>query len=84
MGPKMKQQNKCLTGDPIRVARYTSSWLSVRIHPASYYRRLDDFLESLNKTKGMYAILDTGPYVLIKFAEKDDLTAFHRQHHQYV
>jgi len=80
----MKQQGKCIVGDPIQVDSYTSNWMSVRIHPTSYYRRQDEILEGLKKSKGLYAELDMGQFVVIRFSEKEDMTAFHRRHHEYV
>jgi len=80
----MKQKGKCLTGDPIRVDAFTADWMSVRLHPATFYRRHDQFQAALDKTKGLYAELDLGQFVVIRFAEKDDVTAFHRQHHEYI
>lgn len=80
----MKQQGKCIVGDPVQVDNYTADWMSVRIHPTSYYRRQDEILEGLKKTKGLYAELDMGQFVVIRFSEKEDMTAFHRRHHEYV
>lgn len=80
----MKQNGKCITGDPIRVDSYTAGWMYVRMHPTSYYRRQDEIYKSLEKTKGLYAEIDLGQFVVIRFAEKDDVTAFHRKHHEYI
>lgn len=80
----MKQKGKCLTGDPIRVDNFTSDWMSVRLHPATFYRRMEQFQDSLEKTRGIYAELDLGQFVVIRFSEKDDVTAFHRKHHEYI
>lgn len=80
----MKQQGKCITGNPISVDSFTHDWMSVRMHPTSYYRRQEEILESLNKSKGLYAEIDQGQFVVIRFSEKDDVTAFHRRHHDYI
>jgi len=80
----MRQQGKCIIGDPIQVDSYTAGWMSVRMHPTSYYRRQDEIQASLNKTKGLYTEIDQGQFVVIRFSEKDDVTAFHRSHHQYI
>ena len=80
----MKQQGRCLTGDPIRVDSYTADWMTVRLHPITFYRRLEEFEEGFKKVKGLYAEIDMGQFVLIKFSEKDDVTAFHRRHHEYL
>lgn len=80
----MKQQGKCIVGDPIQVDNFTAGWMSVRIHPASYYRRQEEILEGLKSSKGLYAELDLGQFIVIRFSEKDDMTAFHRRHHEYV
>lgn len=80
----MKQQGRCLTGDPIRVDSYTADWMSVRLHPTTFYRRLAEFEEGFTKVKGLYAEIDMGQFILIKFSEKEDVTAFHRRHHEYL
>jgi hypothetical protein len=80
----MKQKGRCIVGDPIQVDNYTSDWVSVRLHPATFYRRHDEFQEGFKNVKGFYAELDLGQFVIIRFSEKDDMTAFHRMHHEYV
>lgn len=80
----MKQKGKCIVGDIIRVDRFTSDWLNVKLHPATYYRRIDQFQDGFEKMKGIYTELDLGQYVSIRFSEKDDLTEFHRMHHAYI
>ena len=80
----MKQQGKCITGNPIQFDSYTSGCMSVRMHPTSYYRRQEEISESLKKSKGLYAEIDQGQFVVIRFSEKDDVTAFHRKHHEYL
>ncbi len=80
----MKQNGKCLVGDPIQVDSYTSDWLSVRLHPTTFYRRLDDFRDGFAKVKGLYAELDMGQFVVIRFSEKEDVTMFHKLHHAYI
>lgn len=80
----MKQQGRCIVGDPIIIDSYTSEWESVRLHPATFYRRFDDFQKGLNSIKGLYAEIDMGQYVVIRFSEKADMTAFHKRHHEYV
>lgn len=80
----MKQQGRCIVGDPVRVDNYTAGWTSVRVRPATFYRRLDEFQEGFKHVKGLYAEIDQGEFVIVKFSEKEDLTAFHRRHHQYI
>jgi hypothetical protein len=80
----MKQLGKRLTGDPVRIERYTTDWLTVRMHPTTFYRRFDEFLEGFNSVKGLYTDIDCGQFILIRFSEKEDLTAFHRRHHAYL
>lgn len=80
----MKQKGKCLTGDPVRIDSYTSDWMSVKLHPTTFYRRQDEFYHGLDKSKGLYAEIDMGQYVVFRFSEKDDVTAFHRRHHEYI
>lgn len=80
----MKQQGQCITGDPIRVDSFTSDWMSVKLHPTTFYRRIDEFQKSFESVKGLYAEIDMGQFVVIRFSEKDDVTAFHRRHHEYL
>ena len=80
----MKQQGNSITGDPVRVDLYTADWPTVRLHPAVYYRRQEQFEKSLTKTKGLYAEIDMGKFVYIRFLEKDDLTNFRQIHNEYV
>jgi len=80
----MKQRGKCIIGDPIIVDSYTSDWATVRLHPAIFYRRQDEFQKGFKAMKGLYAEIDMGQFVIIRFSEKDDLTAFHRRHHEYI
>lgn len=80
----MKQQGKCIVGDPVRIDSYTAGWPSVRLHPTTFYRRQDEIQEGFNSVKGLYTEIDMGQYIVIKFSEKDDLTAFHRRHHTYL
>ena len=80
----MKQKGKCIVGDPVRVDSYTSDWISVRLHPAMFYRRFDEFQKGFKTIKGLYAEIDMGQFVVIRFSEKNDMTAFHKRHHEYV
>jgi hypothetical protein len=80
----MKLKGRCLVGDMVSVDSYTSDWMSVKLHPAVFYRRIEQFQNSFKSVKGMYAELDLGQYVVIRFSEKDDVTTFHRVHHEYV
>jgi hypothetical protein len=80
----MKQQGRCITGNPISVNAYTADWMTIRLHPTTFYRRYDEFQKSLDNVKGLYAELDLGQYVMLKFSDKCDVTEFHRKHHEYV
>lgn len=80
----MKQQGKCIIGDPVRVDSYTSDWSSVRLHPAVFYRRQAEFQKGFKTVKGLYAEIDMGQFVVIRFSEKNDMTAFHKRHQEYV
>jgi hypothetical protein len=80
----MKQQGKYIAGDPIRIDRYTSDWMSIRMHPTTYYRRQDEIIDGLKKTKSLYTEMDHGQYIVFRFLDKEDVTAFHRRHHQYI
>lgn len=80
----MKQFGSNITGDPVRLESYTSDWSTIRLHPAIFYRRQDEIDEGLEDIKGLYAQIDMGNYVMLRFSEKDDLTEFHRKHYQYL
>lgn len=80
----MKQLGKCIVGDPVRVDNYTSDWLSVKLHPATFYRRFDEFQEGFKHVNGFYTELDKGQFVVIRFSEKEDVTKFHQMHHKYI
>lgn len=80
----MKQQGKCIVGDPIAVDSYTSDWMAVRLHPTIFYRRFDEFQKGFKQVKGLYAELDLGQFISIRFSEKEDVTNFHRLHHEYL
>ena len=80
----MKQEGKCIVGDPVRLDNYTSNWMSIRLHPATFYRRIEEIQKGLKTAKGLYAEIDMGQFVVIRFSEKADLTAFHRRHHEYI
>jgi len=80
----MKQQGKCIVGDPISVDGYTADWMSIRVHPGTFYRRLEAIYKTLDSIKGVYAEIDMGQFVLLRFSDKDDVTKFHRDHHEYI
>lgn len=80
----MKQEGKCIVGDSVRLDNYTSDWLSVRIQPETFYRRISEIQTDLKTSKGLYAIIDMGQFVVIRFSDKVDLTAFYRRHREYV
>ena len=80
----MKQHGKCLVGDPVLLERYTTGWLSIKLHPTTFYRRHNEFQSGFEQVRGLYAEIDCGQYVLVRFSEKEDLTHFHRLHYQYL
>ncbi len=80
----MKQQGREITGNDIKVESYTSDWAQVRIHPLVFYRRYDEFAKGFKNIKGLYAELDLGQFISIRFSDKSDVTAFHRLHHEYI
>ncbi len=80
----MKQQGNCIVGDNNSVISFTQDWYTVRLHPTTFYRRLDRFHNGFDKVSGLYTLLDLGQYVLVRFSEHDDLTEFHRMHHEYI
>jgi hypothetical protein len=80
----MKQQGKCIVGNPISVDSFTSDWMTIRLHPGVFYRRQEAFHTTLDSIKGLYAEIDMGEFILLKFSDKDDVTKFHRNHHEYI
>ncbi len=80
----MKQKGREIIGDPIKVESYTNSWMSVRCHPGMFYRRYDLFAKGFQQVKGLYAELDLGQFVVVRFSEKNDVTEFYRLHHAYL
>jgi len=80
----MKQQGHKIVGDTVKIDSYTSEWPQVRLHPTVFYRRMDEFTKGFSSVKGLYAELDLGQFVSIRFSDKNDVTNFHRLHHEYV
>jgi hypothetical protein len=80
----MKINGKCLVGDSVSLDSYTADWMSVRVEPTVYYRRMDEFHKSLATSKGLYTYIDMGQHVVIRFSEKADVTAFYRKHNEYI
>ena len=80
----MKQKGREIVGDSNKVESYTNGWAQVRVHPIVFYRRYDTFAKGFKSVKGLYAELDLGQFVSIRFSEKADVTAFHRLHHEYL
>lgn len=80
----MKQNGNEIIGDVIKVDSYTAHWNQVRVHPMVYYRRYAEFSNSLKSMKGLFAELDMGQYISIRFNDKNDVTEFHRIHHEYI
>lgn len=80
----MKQKGKEIVGDAVKVESYTSDWAQVRLHPGVFYRRYEEFEKSFKKVKGLYAEIDQGQFVTIRFSDKSDVTMFHRNHHEYI
>ena len=80
----MKQHGFEITGDAVKVDSYTNGWAQVKLHPIVFYRRYDDFVESYSKLKGPYAEIEFNDFVVIRFSNKEDVTTFHRIHHEYI
>lgn len=81
---QMKIQDKRVVGDLIIIDDYTSEWFTVNLHPTIFYRRMNEIQNSYKNVKGLYSEEDMGQYIVIRFLEKDDLTAFRRYHHEYI
>jgi len=80
----MRQEGHEIVGNDIKVDSYTNKWLHVRVHPLVFYRRYDKFVEGFKQVKGLFAEIDQGQFISIRFSNKDDLTTFHRLHHEYI
>ena len=73
----MKQNGREIVGDNVKVDIYTSKWIYVRVHPSVFYRRYDQFVEGFKLVKGLFAEIDQGQFISIRFSDKNDLTTFH-------
>ena len=80
----MKQKGHEIVGNDVKIDRYTRNWTHVRVHPLVFYRRYDRFIEGFKSVKGLFAEIDQGQFISIRFSDKNDLTAFHRMHHEYL
>jgi hypothetical protein len=80
----MKQIGHFVTGNFSSVDDYTSDWFTVKLHPCTFYRRIEEINITLDNVTGLYTKLDTGNNVVVRFSEKEDLTEFHRIHHAYI
>lgn len=80
----MRQQGRRILGDLCALDDYTSKWISVRMHPATFYSRQHDIRKSLEDIEGHYVEIDMGQYVIFRFSENNDLTTFYRYHHEYI
>jgi len=80
----MKQLGHEIVGDIIKVDSYTSDWAQVRLNPGVFYRRYEQFIKGYNSVKGLYVELDMGQFISIRFSDKNDVTTFHRLHHEYI
>ena len=80
----MKQKGNCIVGEQRNVDDFTSDWMSIKMHPGTYYRRENEIQKTLDSVKGLYAELDMGQFIVLRFSEKDDVTRFHRDHHFYI
>ena len=80
----MKQVDKCVVGNFVSVDSYTSEWDSIKLNPGVFYRRYAEFSEGFKKIKGLYAELDMGESIVIRFSDRSDMTLFYRLHHEYV
>ena len=80
----MKVKGNEIVGNDISVDSYTSKWIHVRVHPLVFFRRYDKFIEGFKQVKGLFAEIDQGEFISIRFSDKSDLTTFHRLHHEYL
>ena len=80
----MKQLGCEIIGDAIKVDSYTSGWLQVKLHPIVFYRRYEEFVNSFEHLTGLYAEIEFNDFVVIRFSNKEDMTTFHRIHHEYI
>lgn len=80
----MKVVGNLVTGDFARLMNYTAGWHSVKMHPATFYRRRFELETTLSKIKGLWSEIDMGECVLIKFSNKEDVTEFYKKHHSHI
>jgi hypothetical protein len=83
-GYKMKTSGRCVVGDTVDLDRYTSDWLSLRIHPVTFYRLLDEIRTTLSTVVGLYTEIDDGDFVWIRFSDRNDLIEFRKVYHEYL
>ena len=80
----MKIKGKCLIGSEVNLDSYTSNWMSIKLHPQVYFRRIEEIQQSLETTNGLYTLIDMVQYIVIRFSDKADVTTFYRKHHEYI
>jgi len=72
----LKQVGHKIVGDFVKIDNITKDWSQVAIHPVVYYRKEQRIEEALNAIKGLYAELDTGRDVYIRFQTEEDANTF--------
>lgn len=80
----MKFIDRCLVGETVSVINFTEGWYAVSVHPTTFYRRIDEFHETLKHSRGHYAEIDFGETVQIKFSNHVDMIEFKRRNNEYV
>lgn len=80
----MKQVGNRIIGDVVRLEDYTAKWDSLRLHPTTFYRKYAQFQQVLSSLPGLYAQIDAGDFVEIKFSNESDLNNFYKMHNEYI
>lgn len=80
----MKKIENCIIGESAKLMDYTNGWYTVHVHPTTYYRRMSQFQNSLSSIDGLYAEIDYGSGVYLRFSNQSDAEKFRLDNHAYL
>lgn len=80
----MKKIKNCIVGEVIKVMDYTEGWYTIQVHPTTFYRRINQIHKSLNSINGLYAEIDYGSCVCIRFSDQSDGEKFRVENEEYI
>jgi len=79
----MKQVGSSIIGNLVQVNNFTKEWSEISLHPAIFYRNYDKFITTLEDGNGLYAEIDSGNNIIIRFSDNDDAINFHNDYNDY-